>query len=217
MQTVLLRQGPYGLGASECSRARIAAIIMLRGSQEGEASPYALRASGDRPARENKKGVRSGCGAPLPDRVVDEGEKAGDESTTADSSPLPKRKSRFFTSFRMTIKGKADSCQRQVNLDYARNDPPTLKLRRAGPPVPRLRRAGPPVPRLRRAGPPVPRLRRAGPSFRSPQKNTRQARRGGRWCFSEKEPLPGRSGERTGLEDSCGAVRLARILKRRRG
>ena len=35
------------------------------------------------------------------------------------SSPLPKRKSRFFTSFRMTIEGKADSCQRQVNLDYA--------------------------------------------------------------------------------------------------
>ncbi len=159
MQTVLLRQGPYGLGASECSRARIAAIIMLQGSQGGEASPYALRASGDRPARENKKGVRSGCpstalginAAPLPDRVVDEGEKAGDESTTADSSPLPKRKSRFFTSFRMTIKGKADSCQRQVNLDYARNDPPSP--------------CG-----LRRAGPPVPRLRRAGPSFRSPQK-----------------------------------------------
>ena len=96
MQTVLLRQGPYGLGASECSRARIAVIIMPRGSQEGEASPYALWASGDRPARENKKGVRSGCpstalpaerrgagginGAPLPDRVVDEGEKAGDEA-----------------------------------------------------------------------------------------------------------------------------------------
>jgi len=69
---------------------------MPRGSEEGEASPYALRASGDRPARENKKGVWSGCpstalpaerrgagginAAPLPDRVVDEGEKAGDEA-----------------------------------------------------------------------------------------------------------------------------------------